>query len=114
MYSDLADRIPVHFVTAMEEYKARGAVLSDYIGDGDDYHYGSHGDDCNGYSDCDDPNNYDECQDCHLSIHDFDEPDNYMSSIMTFMALMAVVNIVSLMVMPTLMCHPWRNIGGVM
>ena len=46
----------------MKEYKACEVVLSYCAGDGDNYHYGSH---------------YDDCQDCHLSIHDFDEPDDY-------------------------------------
>ena len=72
-YPDLNDRTSAHFVTSMEEYKACEAILSDCVGDGDDCHY----DDCTGYSDCDDPNNYDDCRDCHLSIHDFDEPDDY-------------------------------------
>ena len=47
-YPDLADHTLAHFVTSMEEYKAREAVLSDCVGDGDDYHYGSHYDDCTG------------------------------------------------------------------
>ena len=61
----------------MEEYKAREVVLSDCVGDNDDYHYGSHHDDCTDYYDYDDPVDYDDCRDCHLSIHDLDEPDYY-------------------------------------
>ena len=58
-YPDIADRSPANFVTSMEEYKEREAVLCDCVRDYDDYHYDSHYDDCPGYYDYDDPDDYD-------------------------------------------------------
>ena len=61
----------------MEEYKAREAVLSDCVGDNDDYHYDSHYayDHCNGYYDYDDPDEYDDYHGYHCSHRDFGDYD---------------------------------------
>ena len=74
-YPDLADRSPANFVTSMEECGAHVAVLSDYVGDNDVYHYDSRNSDCSGYWSCADPDDYDDYHGCYFSHRDFDDSD---------------------------------------
>ena len=55
--------------------RTRSNLLSDCVGDNDDYHYGSHYDDCPGYYDYDDPDDYDDYHGYHGSHRDHDDYD---------------------------------------